>query len=223
MSEKPEWIVGAGLDTDFGGDRKSVSQGRSRFWMPKGDTRRVIFLTEGDEAPVLWEHQYKANGNWQNWITCLKPLGIECPFCDWSEASDNNEFRRYKAAFFTIIDTSEYTDRSGTVHKNTKRLMCCKSGTAEKIKRKWMRLQEDGKPLRGAMFEIYRTNGDKSPSVGEDFEYIKHVDLDVLEDSVEFDYAEMLKPDVDAAAAAIAALKEERGIASKATSYDVPF
>ena len=51
----------------------------------------------------------------------------------------------------------------------------------------------------------------------------KHVDLDVLEDSVEFDYAEMLKPDVDAAAAAIAALKEERGIASKATSYDVPF
>lgn len=220
---KPEWLVGAGLDTDFSGDKSSgASSNYIRYWMPKGATKKIIFLTDGDEAPVLWEHQFKLNGKWQNWATCTKPLGGKCPFCEWADKNDG-EYRRYKAAFFTIIDCSEYTDKKGEEHSYTKRLMCCKSGTAEKIKRKWMRLQEDGKTLKGAMFEVYRTNSDKSPSVGEDFEFIKHIDMESLEDSTEFDYAELLKPDVDVAATYISAIQEERGIGTGSSSYDVPF
>jgi hypothetical protein len=221
--EVPSWMVGSGLETDMssgGGATKNNSA--LRFWMPKGSSKKVIFLTDGDKAPVIWEHQFKVNGSWKNWLTCLGPTGQECPFCKWSEANDN-EFRRYKAAFFTVIDCSEYTDRNGVTHRNTKRLMCCKSGTADKIKRKWMRMQEEGKSLVGAQFEIYRTNSDKSPSVGEDFEYIKHVDLGTLEDHTEFDYKTLLAPNEDAARLAIDQLKEERGVSESRHSADVPF
>lgn len=220
---QPSWLIGSGLDTDLTQD-KAISGSKLRFWIPKGSMKRVIFLTAGDQAPVIWEHQLKLNGNWNNFVTCTKPIGVPCPVCEWSD-KNNGEFKRYKAAFFTVIDCTEFADKSGKVIKNVKRLMCCKSSTAEKLKRKWLRLQDDKKSMLGAMFEIFRPSLDKSAAVGEDFEYVKHVDLETLKDATEFDYSEVLQPNPDVAAALVENLNNERrpSAATPAKSYDVPF
>jgi hypothetical protein len=99
-----------------------------------------------------------------------------------------------RPSFFTVIDTTEFTDSKGNKRVNEKRLICAKKDTAEKIKRKYIARIEEKQGLRGAMFKIYRGSGDKSASTGDDFDFMKMVDLAMLPDAVEFDYSEILKP-----------------------------
>lgn len=188
------WVLGGGMGGDMTGD-SGGGAGGMRFWCPKSQERRVIFLTEGDKAfgPV-WEHNFRLDGRWTNWVTCLEPLGVACPFCKFSKDNDGM-FRRYKAVFFTIIDTHEFEDRSGKKRSNVKRLFVAKKDTLEKLQRKYFQRLEAGGRFRGALFNIYRGSSEKSPSVGDDFDFVKDVDLDALPDTTEFDYLSLLKPD----------------------------
>src|SRR5690606_12262234 len=104
-----------------------------RFWMPKESEKIVVFITDGDKAPVVYEHNFQLGGSWKNWLSCLEPLGIPCPLCQWANAN-NGQFARYKGAFFTIIDTSKFKDRSGKERVNERRLLVAKKDTAEIIK-----------------------------------------------------------------------------------------
>ena len=113
-----DWMVGKGMGTDMEGD--SRPEFIRRFWMPQGSEKMIVFLTEGDEVDIIWEHQVQLGGSWKNWYSCLEQAGMKCPLCEFSE-DNNNRFRRYKSAMFTIIDCSEYTDKSGKVWKNQKR------------------------------------------------------------------------------------------------------
>jgi len=218
--ETPSWLLGTGLDTDMKGDYRAGGGG-NRFWMPKGTSRKIIFLTEGDKAPVLWEHQIKLGGSFRNWFTCLRPLGVPCPLCAWA-TGHNNQGARYKGAFFTVIDTHEFTDKSGKKRSNEKKLLVAKENVAEKMKRKFLRLNEEGQGLRGAMFEVFRTSSDKSPSVGEDFEYIKHIDMSAVPDPKEFDYASILKPDPEKVKQVLEALKMGGGTWAGSDDDDEP-
>ena len=149
------WILGEGDDADMVGDHVPTKTGNLRYWMPKGQERKVIFLTDYEKSVVIWEHQLRLNGNWRNWFTCLEPLGVTCPICQYAEANDG-QFRRYKGRFFSIIDTHEFKDRSGATRSNVKKLMCCKKDTSEVLKRLSDDCKErDGNGLRGAMFKIF--------------------------------------------------------------------
>jgi len=206
----PDWMLGAGLDTDMSSEGGKSGAGSSiRFWMPKGAEKNVVWLTDGDKSPVLFEHQFQMGGRWTNWVTCLEPLGVPCPFCKWALANDG-QFRRYKGVFFTIIDTSEFTDKSGKLRKNERRLLVAKKDTAEIIKRRYLSRLEAGEKLRGAKFRIFRANSDKSASVGTDFEFTNMVDLAGYLETAEFDYADLLKPDPEKADALMSRLKSER-------------
>jgi len=199
---KAPWMDTKGFSGDMEGDPQSGgswSESDNRYWMPAGSERRIVFLTEGNAAPIIYEHQMRigsSKGAYRNWATCLKPLGGPCALCDYAEA--NNNGKRYKGMFFTVIDCSEYkSKKTGETVSHQKRLMCCKKGVVETLTRKFNTLREEGKGLRGAMFTVYRKAEDKSPSTGEEFDYIKHVDLSAGEDTEEYNYAELLKPDPD--------------------------
>jgi len=206
----PAWAVGSGLDTDMTGDPRPDSGKGLRFWMPKATEKKVIFLTEGNAAPVIWEHQFRMGGKWTNWATCLEPLRMKCGLCDWALGNDGN-YSRSKVVVFTIIDTDKFTDKAGKERSMTKRLLVAKKETAELLKRKYATQLEEGRGLRGAMFKVYRSNADTSASVGTDFEYLKHVDLATLPDAEELPYAEILAPNPDAMKRIVERLKGESG------------
>jgi hypothetical protein len=207
--ETPSWMLGTGVDTDMTGDARPGGGSNIRYWMKAGTERKIIFLTDGDGCPVLYEHQVQLGGSWRNWITCLEPLGQPCPICHWANTHDN-QFARYKGQYYTIIDTTEFTDRAGKVRSNEKRLLVAKKDTGEILKRKYLGRLEAKQSLRGAKFKVYRTEKEKSPNVGEDFEFLEMVDLSTIEDSSDFDYAEILKPDAETARSAYARIKSER-------------
>lgn len=51
--------------------------------------------------------------------------------------------------------------------------------------------------LKFAMFQVYRTNEETSPAVGNDFDFINMIDPASLPDPKELDYATLLKPDLE--------------------------
>ena len=206
-----DWMLGAGVDTDMTGDVRPDAGKGIRFWMPKGSDRTIIFLTEGNAAPVLWEHQLRLGGKWTNWVSCLEPLKMKCGLCDWAN-SNAGEFRRSKVVVFTIIDTQKFKGKDGKERSNMKRLLVAKKDTAEILRKKYESRLEEGQGLKGAMFKVYRTNSDKSASVGTDFEFKKMVDLATLPDSEEYDYSELLAPNPDTMRQVVARLKAEKGI-----------
>jgi hypothetical protein len=211
------WLQGTGVGQDMGDpNRVAGSGGGSRFWMPKGESKTIIFLTDGhgeEGPPTVFEHNPplgQGPKRWQNWVSCIEPMKIRCPLCEWADSHDG-QARRYKGMFFTVIDTSEFTDKSGVKRSNLKKLLVAKKDTAETIARKYLTRVEAGERLLGAMFKVHRGSGDKSPSVGDDFEFIKMVDLSALPDSEQFDYRKLLEPTLAKVQSAVERLQLELG------------
>ncbi len=222
MTKKPWEDESGGLTgSTLGSAKQSTGSSTMRFWLPRGEERRVIFLTDGNEAAKVWEHQVRLNGDWRNWFTSLKWCGIEPdPLLEFTE--ETGMFKRYNAFVFTVIDTHEFTDRNGNKRKNLKKLFLAKKDTAEILKRLYLKRVDNDEGLRGAMFDVYRTNSDKSASVGEQFEFVKMVDIDSLEDSEPYDIGEIFAPDPDAVSDAVRQLRFEHGVVkdSKAEGTD---
>lgn len=204
-SSSDSWMIGEGFDTGMEGDPNPNEGANLRWWVPKGETRTAIFVTEGKDAPVLWEHNGQIDGNWKNWASCLEPLGMPCDLCKYANAN-KGAWKRYKGRFFTVIDLTEFKDRMGRVRSRERRLMCVKKDVSEIIQRKYMSRRDAGEGLRGAMFKIFRPDSDKSASTGEDFEFVKMVNLldygfsedpnkGFLLPDGQFDIARLLKPD----------------------------
>ena len=157
----------------------------NRFWLPPEKSAKIVFL---DDDPVfLDEHQVKINGRWNNFFTCLRQLGQNCPLCD----ELNN--RPATTGFYTIIDTTEWTDSRGNKHVNEKKLFAPKFKTLQMLKR----LSKKRGGLQGCVFDVYRTSAD-AYNVGDVFDYEGKLDEEQLKklnkDITPFDYAEILKP-----------------------------
>jgi hypothetical protein len=163
-----------------------------RFWMPKGSEKTVVFLSPDAEL-AYWEHAMKIGDDFRNYATCLTHLRLDCPLC-----ALEGKVQKYKAIPFSLIDRSEFTlksgDKKGTVVKDSKRLYVIKAGAWEKLARRVAKLKEDGKSLFLAEFRIFRSKADKSPSTGDDFEYIRHVPETDFEDVKVYPYADILAP-----------------------------
>jgi len=157
----------------------------NRFWLPPEKSAKIVFLD--DNPVILDEHQVKLNGRWNNFFTCLRQLGQNCPLCD---ELDN---RPATTGFYTIIDTSEWTDSRGNKHVNEKKLFAPKFKTLQMLKR----LSKKRGSLQGCVFDVYRTSAD-SYNVGDVFDYEGKLDEEQIKklnkDIAPFDYAEILKP-----------------------------
>lgn len=206
-----DWIDSAegGWDADMA-EKAYVAcpTGNMRFWMPSGSSRKVVFLTE-EPSIALWEHQIKIGKSFRNWATCLAHQKVKCPLCELS--GPGQPVSKYKAMPFTVIDRSEYKitkgPRAGEIIKDSIRLFLAKGKVAEKLARKAERLKADGKSLRFAEFEVFRSKDDKSPNVGDDFEFIRMVDPASLPTRDELDYKKLLEPNLELVAKYLNALK----------------
>jgi hypothetical protein len=92
--------------------------------------------------------------------------------------------------------------------------------TWEKVKRRALQRVAAGDTLRGAMISIFRSSKPKSPAVGEEFEFVKMVDLKAYPDTAAVNYLEELKPNpaqVKAAAAQLGGEVAGEGVADEAS------
>jgi len=144
--------------------------GPPRLWMPVSSTREVVFV---DSEPIaIYEHNWKANGSWKNWATCLRGIEDSCPGCE--VLGENN---RYYVGIYTVVDTSEWTDRRGNSHQFEINLLPAKLKTLKKFRRKNAeRIEAGGTGLAGCLYRLARDSKEDS-SVGGEAEYVRDVDM----------------------------------------------
>lgn len=148
-----------------------------RFWIPTGQSREIVFVD--DAAGAFREHNAKINGNWRNWITCAAPLmeaGEVAPCCEKLGADS-----AYMVSMVTVIDCSKWTDKKGNTRQFELKVLPAKYKTAQKLERKNSELQKEGKSLVGRLYKVTRET-DKSPAVGDDYEFVREVDMSKLFD-----------------------------------------
>lgn len=147
--------------------------GPPRLWLPPDSTREVVFI---DSEPVaLYEHNWKANGSWKNWATCVRGIEDSCPGCE--VLGENN---RYYVGIYTVVDTSEWTDRRGNKHQFEINLLPAKLKSLKKFRRKSAeRIEAGGTGLAGCLYRLARDSKDDA-SIGGEAEFVREVDMDKL-------------------------------------------
>lgn len=145
-----------------------------RFWLPKDASSTITFL-DGDldpsgllDIPFIHEHQVNMNGSWDNHFICTQDEE-PCPICEGGAAPSY-------VGLFTVIDHSEYVSKKdGKKHKDNVKLFVAKRDTVKQLQK--LAVKRGG--LRGCTFDVSRT-GDKSPSVGNMFDFTEKVSENAL-------------------------------------------
>jgi len=167
---KPSWF-----STGYSGikpevEKMDMQNGPDRVWIPPGQKKELIFL---DDLPAcIHEHCPKIDGDWKNWITCLKDVYEEAPCC---ELLNSSGYKSYYVGYFTVVDCSKWVDKQGKEYCYGIKLFPAKLKT---LKRLQMRRDERG-PFAGKVFSISRLD-EKSPATGDDFEMVRDADLTKL-------------------------------------------
>ena len=172
-----DWITtGLGNAVQKGQEAEASRQyGPDRYWIPTGKSRELVFVDV--EAGAFREHNYKKDGDWKNWLTCAAPLmdaGEVAPCCAALGADS-----AYLVSMLTIVDCDKWTDKKGNTRQYELKAYPAKFKTAQKLERKHGDLAKEGKALSGRLYRVTRET-DKSPSVGDDFEYVRDVDMEKL-------------------------------------------
>jgi hypothetical protein len=168
---------------------KKIEKERSnnvyRFWLPPENGAKIVFLD--DNPPIIEEHQLKIAGSWKNWFTCLRTVGEACPICD--VMNDNPS----TVGFYTIIDTSEWKDSRGNVHKNEIKLLPAKYNSLKMLRR----YSKKHGGLQNKVFDVYRTNSD-AYNIGDVYDFEAELTdnqiKELNEEAAPVDYAEVLAP-----------------------------
>lgn len=82
---------------------------------------------------------------------------------------------RYWVGYYTVIDCSSWEDSN----KHTHQYEICLLGARLTLAKKFKRRKEDKTSLVGCMYKASR-DGEKSTGVGDDFDFVRDVDLDKL-------------------------------------------
>lgn len=142
-----------------------------RLYLKAGDTKEIVILDDSlDDLFFTYEHNLKNNktGYWDIYTGCVKEDQI-CPICESAERES------YYALMLSVIDFTPYTDRKGTEHEFSRKLMCVKPGQIGKFLRF---IKREGS-LRGAVFTLSR-DGDSDPQIGNDIEFVEFIEEEAL-------------------------------------------
>ena len=164
--------------------------GTRRFWIKEGSAeKKVVFLSA--EPFNFYEHQLKLGGNWRNFETCIKQIEDRgCPL-------DATDYGPYYVGAFTVVDRSEWKDRDGKVHKNTKSLLMAKPEMLRKLKLKAKKYGENDS-LFGCEFDVSRSSR-KAPNIGDEWDFVKRWKTpakmtEIFGDITEIDYEKIFLP-----------------------------
>lgn len=141
-------------------EERAKGFGPRRFFLGVGKSGKVTFLDS--VGFFFYEHNLKIDGRWGHFYTCLKDFS-ECPLCDMPEA------RPAYVAAYTIIDHTEWEDKTGKVWKNQKKLLVAKGNVIPKLSRK---CKQAGGDLTYSLL-LFSRDGKQECSTGEDIEFLK--------------------------------------------------
>lgn len=149
-----------------------------RFWLKNGETKEIVFL---DDARFgVYEHTVQLNGKWET-FTCA---GASCVLCGYGKD-------RSYAEYYSILDLTPYTSKTGQKKEFSRKALALKKEASKLIAN---RRESCGGNLTGKKFKVTRI-GDKSPASGNDFEFMKDVDLSrVPAEMKAYDFMEALRP-----------------------------
>jgi hypothetical protein len=150
--------------------RRAMGYVPSRFWLPKGEQRYIIFLDdyfvaeeEGQSGGILIaEHDLVDNATGKRTMReiCLQSVGMECPHCRTGEKVS-------KRFIVSCYEINEWTDKNGNVHPGGRRLLAIPPNA----KNIWLSLQDAavraGHTMRGMLLLMQRGTEDTSFSIGE--------------------------------------------------------
>ncbi|ALT58034.1 hypothetical protein FDG94_gp042 [Pseudomonas phage SM1] len=150
--------------------QKQRSSEPRRFWMKPGETRELIIVDE-ELSFFRYEHALRntATGRFDLFVPCVNE-NANCPVCANSENKPS-----YFAAYLTVIDTTPYENSNGEVIEWSKRLMVIKPAQ----QKKYLRLQEREKSLRGLVIEVTRDR-ETDAAIGNDVECVGDISEDDL-------------------------------------------
>jgi hypothetical protein len=160
--------------------RKSEQGKMFRYFLKQGEEGRATFVDgelNGDGLlvpPRFYEHNLFLNGSWGNLFVCPEKtaphLGMKCPICSGGD-------KPALIALFTVIDHREVKSKDGTkTYKDMPRLFAAKSGTMEIL----AKIASKRGGLAGVTFDISRSKADKSPSVGDMFDFVEKSPVEAL-------------------------------------------
>lgn len=149
-----------------------------RFWLKNGETKEIVFL---DDARFgVYEHTVQLNGKWDT-FTCSGSL---CALCGHGK-------ERAYVEYYSILDLTPYVAKTGQKKDFSRKALGLKKEAAKIIAN---RRETCGGSLAGKKFRVTRI-GDKSPASGNDFEFVKEVDLTrVPPEYKAYDFMDALKP-----------------------------
>lgn len=213
---------------DFTGNKR-LDSGPFRWWLREGETKKLIFLTSGDQgtAPIIFEHNVRLRKGGKPTIiqvTCWNGMDDrQCPLCEYSSLNDNAYGS--KKQLFTVIDPSEYVSKkTGKRSKYTRLLLAAPKAVAEQIGKHHIKLKEKSKgekTLKYAQFEVSRTSGNKTPNVGDVWMFDDYIDPNILpKDVEEFDYAKEFEPNYDMLKNLVGILSDQAGLPKELQNND---
>ncbi len=158
-----------------------------RFWLPNNSDKEITFL-DGDldgngllDINMYHEHNVFEDGHWRNWYVCVGE-SEPCPLCE-------DESRSSFVGLLTVVEHDEYKDIKGNLHKNEIRMFVAKRDTIKQLQK--YASKRGG--LSGWRVAVSRS-GDKSPSVGNIFDFVRQYDEATLKKALKgkwvIDYSE---------------------------------
>lgn len=168
MADGKSWYSTGYDGIDKEKERIARAGGPSRFWMKEGTSREIVLID--DEPLCIYEHNWRANGHWRNWLTCLKDSNDITPCCE--KLGDKS---RSYVGVYTVVDCTEHKDAKGNSYQYEVKLFPAKLKTLGVLRRK----KGDRGSLIGAMFKVTRDTAD-DPNCGNDFEFLREADLEKL-------------------------------------------
>lgn len=162
---KPSWYETGYTGTKREEDRIASQQGPRRLYMKANESHQIVFVD--DDPLCVHEHNPKINGDFKNWFTCLRGMYPDDAVC----CQELGEKTRYYVGFYTIVDCTKFEWKGNTYQYEVKLLPAKLKG----LKMLQLRKQDAG-AMAGRMYRVTRLT-DKSSNSGDDFSFIKEVDM----------------------------------------------
>ena len=172
MSES--WIE-TGLDSPPEPREDSGQSGAFRFFLPKGGSAEIMFLSDVSQFYKVKQHEIWINGK-PIFATCCQTDKRACPLCE--AAKVNEKMKRREWWIGTVLNLSGYQKDGQTKGQYKRQLFCMNYSVKNMMEAHFEAIIEQGKSIRGAVFKMKRTNGEKSFKTGDVPMYTRHGDLE---------------------------------------------
>ena len=180
--------------------RGGGSNDSARFFLKPGQSAEIMFLSNLNQFYKVKQHEIWVNGK-PVFATCCQTDKQACPLCE--AAKTNERLKRREFWIGTVLNLTGYTKDGEQKGQNKRQLFCMNYSVKNMMEAHFEAILEQGKEVRGAIFKMKRTTGEKSYKTGDVPMYVRHGDLDKADKmgiEVEpFNLIEMaeFKPDIE--------------------------